>query len=267
MYGRRGMPTSTLRSIKVQGIRIASSGARTIGDGQYDIIKVPLSHDIFDYGEICPVSELVGMPLLVLKLQSYFPDQNSARSKFARRHYRNGTVDQLMICCDADVATMPGEGLCQTSPDWKNAGSVLAVREDKEDLFEAHLHLLLGFILDTKWPLEGGGPRTPEERTAVLRRCEFREYYMSMRALSGDEDEADYAEGLAALPSPFVKLEPAATQTCVGGRNRVRAEWKDLTLTEKYHRAETWREKELIMEMWVLRGNRKMDFGRLPVTY
>ncbi|KAK4900530.1 hypothetical protein LTR27_002246 [Elasticomyces elasticus] len=252
---------------KLQGIRIASSGARAVGVDEYEYYKVSLTHDIFDYGELCRVSQLVGMPLLVLKLQPDSQDSDSAHHKIARRHYRNKPVERLMICCDSDVATLPGEGLCQTSPDWKNAGSVLVVREDKEDLYEAHLHLLLGFILDTKWHLEGGGPRIPEERMAVFRRCEFREYYMSMRAISGDEDEAEYAEGLAALPSPFVKLDPTTLPTCVGRRNKVRAEWKELTLTEKYYRAETWREEQLVMEMWVLRGNREMDFGRLPVTY
>ncbi|KAK3635251.1 hypothetical protein LTR56_014860 [Elasticomyces elasticus] len=245
--------TAAHKQMKVQGIRIASSGSRTVSVDQYDIIKVPLSHDIFDYGEICPVSELVGMPLLVLKLQSYFPDQNSSRSKVAKRHYRNKAVDQLMICCDPEVATMPGEGLCQTSPDWTNAGNVMLVREDKKELYPHHIKLLLKFIATitceaTTTKMSHGREYTPEDAVMLFTPGDWKDFYMMERHYW--LHCPDMASMLS-LPSPFSR--PA------GGKHfsehcRVRHVWMWLSLDEKYKRAATWKERHLIARLIQIKG-------------
>ncbi|KAK5687995.1 hypothetical protein LTR17_026584 [Elasticomyces elasticus] len=242
--GREARATALKRK-KVQGIRIARPGSRTVSVDQYDIIEVPLSHDIFDYGEICPVSELVGMPLLVLKLQSYFPDQDLARSKVAKPHYRNRAVDQLMICCDPEVASMPGEGLCQTSPDWTNTGNVMLVREDKKELWPHHIKLLLKFIATitceaTATEMSHGREYTPEDAVMLFTLGDWKDFYMMERHYW--LQCPDMALVLS-VPSPF---DRPAGEKHFSEHCRVTHEWMWLSLEEKYKRAATWKEKYLI---------------------
>ncbi|KAK5675658.1 hypothetical protein LTS10_011758 [Elasticomyces elasticus] len=217
---------------KVQGIRIASSGSRTVDVDHYDIIKVPLSHDIFDYGENCPVSELVGMPLLVLKLQSYFPDQNSAQSK---------------------VASMPGEGLCQTSPDWKNAGNVMLVREDKKELYPHHIKLVLKFIAmvtreTSNTGFSHGREYTPKDAVMLLTPGDWKDYYMTERYYW--KLRSDMAP-VVSLPSPFNR---PAGEKHFSTHCRVTHEWMWLSLEEKYKRAATWKERYLIAMLIQAKG-------------
>lgn len=113
---------------------------------------MPLDHDVFGCGELCPVSKLVNMPLLVSRVRpslQYAATRNTFSYELSGGHLWNVAVQKLMIRCDPILVLGKdsGAGLLKTPRRWtKTVGSVIIVRQDGVPLYAHHLKVLLGFM-------------------------------------------------------------------------------------------------------------------------
>ena len=54
---------------RVKAVRIACCGEREAGVDELSECDIPIDHDVFDLGEECPISKIIGIPILVSKVR------------------------------------------------------------------------------------------------------------------------------------------------------------------------------------------------------
>ncbi|KAK5693127.1 hypothetical protein LTR97_010603 [Elasticomyces elasticus] len=245
--------------VKVQGVRIACSGELDIGVTRLKAYDVSLDHDVFHEGELCPVSKLIGMPLLISKVRpslDYAATQDTYQYSLPETHHRNSLVAKLMICCDLGDGTIEHDieinALCQTFERWKNAGSVIVVRQDRKELYPHHSKLLLKFIAFvtrevTIREISSGHEYTPKDAIKICTPGDWKDFYMTERRY-WKQSPADMASVLS-LPSPF--KQPAVIVGRPLGGNLLKV-WKyqQLSIDERLKSATNWKEKALLLELW-----------------
>lgn len=197
--------------IKVKGVLLSER----VGDNEklttYDI---PTNHEIYDIGDLCPVSQLIGMPLLVYKVTpTVLPASRQAgiRYQFSPRLYPNHTAQKLMIDCDAELAHRQSGELLKPTEGWKDTvGNVIVVRKDRKPLYAHHVRVLLDFmdkVIYLGTEVRPGRRRmssntaSPLDIIAQLTPGEFKDFYMTERYYWQSEPYGP--SNRASLPSPW----------------------------------------------------------------
>ena len=137
----------------VKGVSIACDGEVRAGVNEMASCDVPLNHDVFIIGEVSPVSKLIGIPLLVLRLRpapeyTEVKDCFGFKLKFSESYFPNKTAGTVMMCCGLKEADDPlnDTPLFDSPTRWSaNVGSVIVVREDRKLLDSHHVQALLSF--------------------------------------------------------------------------------------------------------------------------
>ena len=91
---------------RVKAARIACCGERCAGVEDMSEHDIPLDHDVLDFGEECPVSKIIDIPILVSKIRpslQYAATRDTFGYDLDPPHYRNLIVEQLMVCCDTKI--------------------------------------------------------------------------------------------------------------------------------------------------------------------
>lgn len=123
------------------------SGVAPLAD--YDL---PSDHDVFIMGELWPISELLGIPFLVSRVRPslhFAATKDSFGYDLDSSYHPNGTIEALMICCDARLTgeSNGDSALLKTSKRWlQRVGSVVLARKDHKPLHVHHVQVLLKFI-------------------------------------------------------------------------------------------------------------------------
>lgn len=228
------MPTPAVNKVvgpRVKGVRIASSGNQSAGADRMKTVDVPLDHDVFDRGDTCPVSDMVGIPLLVSRVRpsmQYAANKDTFGFDLGSNYFPNPIVQKFMICCDLKLAREEDSKLFEAPKRWcKGVGSVVVVRADRKPLYVHHVRALLDFtrsVLDldalsaglkyakrTKPSIPvflGTGyfykGRTPEEILAQFTPGDFKDHYLRERYLwhtVAEEGNTDVE-----LSSPWTKF-------------------------------------------------------------
>lgn len=195
---------------KVKGVLISSTAEQVAGREKMTTYDIPTNHEIYNIGGLCPVSQLVGMPLLVYKIRLTTPHDSrpdSIHYQLSPPYYPNHTASKLMVDSDPDELELkPAEG-------WKDtAGNVIVVRKDRKPLYAVHVRVLLDFMDKVMYPgaaVLPDGHRTrsstasPLDIIAHLTPGDFKDYYMAERYYwqSAGQDAANRA----ALPTPWTQ--------------------------------------------------------------
>lgn len=151
---KRGAPTGAKPAMRqtTKGVRIACIGEQKAGVEELTTYDVPLDHDVFTIGELCPVSELVRLPFLVSRVRPslrYAATRDSYGYDLSEAYYPNQVVKDLMICCEAKwLEESDGEdALLETPKRWsEGVGSVIVVRKDRRPLYAHHVKILLDLV-------------------------------------------------------------------------------------------------------------------------
>ena len=194
-------------SERFQALRLACNGELAIGAPQYKAFSVTLDHRVFKHGDFCPVSYLVGMPLLLSRARpslEYSADRDRFGVKPDKRHFRNEVAQSLMFSCDLRDRA-PFEPL----RDWANPGIVTIFRADGRPLYQHHVEVLLGFLHEVfqrnrDVAMLEGVEYTPDVALEFLTPGDFRDFYMREKEfwIARNGGLLDRAK-LLLLPDPF----------------------------------------------------------------
>ncbi|EME82639.1 uncharacterized protein MYCFIDRAFT_80274 [Pseudocercospora fijiensis CIRAD86] len=161
---------------RVSAVRIACQGEAPDAIKEYQIYSILPTHDIFKQGEISPLSQLVGCPILVMKLRPSLlvprPVKKDALIKPGRQ-YSNKAEDRFFENPVASMlmAEMPS---LHTPTAWNaRVGSVLMARVDKQPLHPLHLTILIAFNQAAK--SQSDLSQTPFEQLLIPEY--FQQYY------------------------------------------------------------------------------------------
>lgn len=157
-------------AVRVKCVRIACNGESNQHINyleEYDLLS---DHDVFTLGEVSPMSQLVGIPLTLVRampsrIQEPYrrrnPDDKPAAPRYSHdqsaRFYPNAMARELMRCAEGAASE-----LLSTPGQWtERVGSVLVARVDGKDLFAHHVSVLADYICRIVDPI-------PEEDLPVL---------------------------------------------------------------------------------------------------
>ncbi|KAK3721889.1 hypothetical protein LTR37_002705 [Vermiconidia calcicola] len=276
---------------RVRGVRIACSGERVAGAEAFTTHDVPLDHDVFGCGELCPVSKLVNMPLLVSKVRPslhYAATRNTFSYELSGGHYSNVAVRKLMICCDQLLVQEKDSGaeLLKTPRRWMEmVGSVIVVRQDGVPLYAHHLKVLLDFI-ETVTVHNQKIPRIPDSHRCLPKGSGMREpsllplreaftVRIVHKPASAVEVVAQFTSGgskdhymcekfywrhdigesgrLLRLPSPYPLRTDSRKFVFRTRRNEIRERYYMMDHIEKYQEADSWKEALLLRQIHSLK--------------
>ena len=282
---------------RVKCVRIATTEEVKGKSKEHETYDLLRDHDVFINGELCPVSQLVGMPLFVTRLRPSLRftsaktgnNTRNSRRKSTRPltygydtdgdYYPNRIVSNLMISCNVTTADgQDSDAVPQlTTPlPWSgNVGSVILARADGKDLYPHHVQVLLDFIVQVtqtdhtaaeKHFGASGAAHTPEDIIEAFALGYFHEFYL-MR--SGSWKEADETleskrneEELALLKprSPFPHKVRSPVES---NRDPARKKFENGSLQDKLQIAQGWRERCLLLEIAELRRRLGESTGEL----
>lgn len=156
---------------------------------------VPSSHEIFSQGTISPVSQQIGLTLLIMKV---FPSRKKAKSQRLRGLDGNYKPPAPTYGYTPGGDYYPNElaGLLMSGdPAWcDKVGSIMVARQDGEPLLQEQLGFLWGFLAEVFFGGDKSGPVSQQERAEMLTRDFVQMYY---------EEKAKDEEWLTGIPSPF----------------------------------------------------------------
>lgn len=280
----------TVKGVRVACIGEVKSGVASLGD-----CDLPPDHDVFSMGELCPISELLNIPILVSRVRPslrFAATRDSFGYDLDSSYYPNATIEALMICCDARLTgdSNGASALLKTPKRWlQKVGSVVLARNDHKPLHAHHVQVLLKFIRtistwDVKAPyyysflkwgnhdksnsLEVTGvDAAAEDIVALFTPGDFKEFYLREVYCWKHENDSIH---LLDLPSPW---SGGARIVSKGGENTnagpdyskrklERKKYVRMTFEEKLEDARTWRECYLLTEIARL----KARLGEGPET-
>ncbi|CAK1357451.1 uncharacterized protein RHO25_008426 [Cercospora beticola] len=193
----------------IRVVRVACSGevsVRHVKEG-FDSQNAHELHPVFTQGQLSPVSELMGVPLLLMKVRpSLLRPKDSGEAplqygtEMVGEYYSNSLATRLMMRC---YESADGKKSIAPLPDWKDSiGMVLVARTDRKILHPTHVKLMAAF-LDLIFH-EEYGPRDEEDMKKRLKPVNFQNFYWAtLVSFQGDPKTRNFRNALAKVGPPF----------------------------------------------------------------
>jgi len=211
-----------------KAVKIASNGEFVFPRPQSTLLDVPLDHAIFEVGEPVPMSELVGIPMLITTFRPSLV-KKTYRDKVPEDRYSSAAVDKfcenttaarLIVSCTLGERTPL---LFTNSLRWQQkVGTALVARVDKMPLYPHHIAAMQSFVAKvdgydrekmTAAAVAQGKKVTEQDVLDRITPEAFQAYYTDLRstwlAEGADPEEVEWSKE----PSPFVDATPPSTQS------------------------------------------------------